>query len=253
MALSGKAYGNFFIKSLSKEISYLTENIKIMLVKDTYTPDEDLHVYLSSVRSHEVASGDGYTTGGITLTNKFLNYDAPTNTISLGADNVTWDDSSITARYAVIYDDFPATDNIKPLIAYVDFGRNYTSSESDFSLIWNDNVILIIQDIIDLIGAYSQKFPNVRKFLVTTPYIPNEVITISTGLGDTAGVTTVSGDTVVLPTSALLMDSDNTCKILLNGVQQIKGTEFIWDSIDSGHFSFALDVGDYFEIERIIP
>jgi hypothetical protein len=50
------------------------------------------------------------------------------------------------------------------------------------------------------------------------------------------------------------MISDNTCRIFLNGVQVRKGSgyDFVWDSTTTGHFTSILDVGDYFEIERII-
>lgn len=144
MALSGKMYGNALLKALTKEIGYIADTIKVMLCTNAYTPDQDTHIYKSSVVASEIASGGGYTTGGATLGNKAMTYTAGTNTIMLDADDTLWSNSSLTARYAVIYDDTPATDATKPLIGYVDLGKDYTSSNGDFKLVWNASGIFTI-------------------------------------------------------------------------------------------------------------
>jgi hypothetical protein len=143
MALSGKMYGNMLLKALNKEIDYDSDTIKVMLCTNSYTPDQDTHIYKSSV-TNEVASGGGYTTGGATLGNKTIVYSGPSNTITIDADDTLWSNSSITARYAVIYDDTPALDSAKPLLGYVDLGKDYTSSNGDFKLVWNSNGIFTI-------------------------------------------------------------------------------------------------------------
>jgi hypothetical protein len=104
----------------------------------------------------------------------------------------------------------------------------------------------------DILGQVA--VPVCRKFIVTTAFVANEVITLSTGAGASAGASTPSGDTVTLPASDAAMVADNTCRIRLNGVQQRKGSgnDFVWDSTTTGHFTSILDVGDYFEIEKII-
>jgi hypothetical protein len=91
-----------------------------------------------------------------------------------------------------------------------------------------------------------------RKFIVTAPFAANEVITLFTGAGGVSGTSTPSGDTMTLNASSSDMIADNTCNIFLNGVRQRKGTEFIWDSTTTGHFSLAMDIGDHFEIDRLI-
>lgn len=107
----------------------------------------------------------------------------------------------------------------------------------------------IVPDILQ-----SSMIPTTRKFIVTTAYVANEVITFSTGNGAASGRSTASGDTITLPASDNAMVADNTCRIYLNGVQQRKGSgnDFVWDSTTTGHFVSILDTGDYFEIERII-
>lgn len=60
--------------------------------------------------------------------------------VSLGAANVTWTSSTITARYALIYDNTPATN--KPLLGYVDFGADQSSSNGNFTITWASAGIL---------------------------------------------------------------------------------------------------------------
>ncbi len=43
----------------------------------------------------------------------------------------------MTARYAVIYDTTPGSSATDPLIAYVDFGSDQSSSAGTFSIVWD--------------------------------------------------------------------------------------------------------------------
>jgi hypothetical protein len=141
MAVSAKAYGNFVVKVLNKEVDWDTDTIKMMLCTSSYSPNQDTHIYKSSV-TNEVANGNGYTTGGATLTNKSITYDGATNVIKLDADDVTWANATITARYAVMYDDTPATDAEKPLICYIDFGADMSSINSNFTVAFDEAGII---------------------------------------------------------------------------------------------------------------
>ena len=132
---TAKMYGNAMLKALNKEVDWDTDTIKVMLCTSSYSPDQDNHIYKSSV-TNEVANGNGYTTGGITLTNKTIGYTGATNVIKLDADDITWSNSTITARYAVIYDDAGASDSLKVLLGYVDFGTDQISSSGNFTITW---------------------------------------------------------------------------------------------------------------------
>jgi hypothetical protein len=112
-----------------------------MLCTSTYVPDQDNHVFKDVSVTNEV-SGTGYTTGGTALTSKTLTYTAATNVIMFDAADVTWASSTITARYAVIYDDTPASN--KPLLGYVDFGADQSSSNGNFTITWDVNGIFTI-------------------------------------------------------------------------------------------------------------
>lgn len=92
--------------------------------------------------------------------------------------------------------------------------------------------------------------PKVRKFLVTADFAANEVIDISTGNGSTSGTATASGDTITsIGATSGDFDNDNRTRVRLNGYQNTKGTDAVWDSSTSFHFSVPLDVGDTFEVE----
>ncbi|MHB8124639.1 MAG: hypothetical protein ACYDEJ_03180 [Desulfitobacteriaceae bacterium] len=135
MAVTAKMYGNALLKALNKEVDWDADTIKVMLCTNLYTPNQDTHIYVSSV-TNEVASGNGYTTGGATLANKAITYTGATNVIMLNADDVVWANSTITARYAVIYDD-TGTAGTSVLLGYVDFGADQASSNGNFTITWD--------------------------------------------------------------------------------------------------------------------
>lgn len=141
--MASKLYGQFLSQALNKEIDWDTDTIKVALLSNSYTPDQDAHNYLDDVVSYEV-TGTGYTAGGATLANKTNSYNSGTNVITLDADDVTWSSSTITARYAVIYDASPATNATKPLIGYVDFGSDQSSSNGNFTITWDATGIVRI-------------------------------------------------------------------------------------------------------------
>jgi hypothetical protein len=55
----------------------------------------------------------------------------------LDAADTAWTSSTITARYAVIYDATPGTDATRPLIAYVDFGADVSTTAGTFTLTYD--------------------------------------------------------------------------------------------------------------------
>ena len=141
--MPSKLYGQFLSQALNKEIDWYTDTIKVALLTNSYTPDQDAHNYYDDVVANEV-SGTGYTAGGNTLANKTNTYNSGTNVIVLDADDTTWSSSTITARYAVVYDATPATNADKPLIGYVDFGSDQSSNNGNFTITWDATGIVRI-------------------------------------------------------------------------------------------------------------
>lgn len=141
--MPSKLYGNFLKQALNKEIDWDSDTIKVALLSSSYTPNQDTHDYYDDVVANQV-TGTGYTTGGITLTSKTSTYDGTNNVIVLDAADVTWSSSTITARYAVIYNDSGATNASKALIGYVDFGSDQSSTNGNFTITWDSTGIVRI-------------------------------------------------------------------------------------------------------------
>lgn len=134
--MASKMYGQFLSKALNKEVDYDSDTIKVALVSSAYTPNQDTHDYWDDVVTNEV-SGTGYTAGGLTLAGKTVTYDSANNVVVLDANDAVWASSTITARYAVVYDDSGATNAQKVLIGYVDFGSDQSSTNGNFTVTWD--------------------------------------------------------------------------------------------------------------------
>lgn len=123
------------------KINWATNDIRVMLVSSAYTPNQDAHDYLDDVKAFEV-SGTGYTAGGVALANKTVTKDDANNVIVLDADDATWANSTITARYAVIYNNTGASDAAKPLVTYLDLLSDQASNSGNFTVTWDATGIM---------------------------------------------------------------------------------------------------------------
>lgn len=140
---TSKAYGNLAKAMINKEVDWDTDDVRVMLVGSSYTPNQDTHDYLDDVQAYEV-TGTGYTAGGAALTGKTVTYDAANNVLVLDAADVTWANSTITARYAVVYDNTGGSAAAKPLIGFVDLVSDQASNNGNFTIEWDASGILRI-------------------------------------------------------------------------------------------------------------
>lgn len=109
-------------------IDFLTDTIKGTLHTTTWVPDIDTDEVFGDV-TDEVANGNGYTTGGVTLGSKTVVYTATGNisTFSSAAASWTAAGGSIVFRYLILWRD-STTD---PLIGYVDTGSTQTITDGN--------------------------------------------------------------------------------------------------------------------------
>ena len=142
MAVTAFLYGSAPAKLANKEIDWDTDTIKVALCTGSYIPNQDTHDYFNDV-TNEV-TGTGYTAGGATLASKTVTYTAGTNVTAFDAADVSWPTSTITARYAVVYVDTAGAASTDPLICYVDFGADVSSSAGTFSIQWDSAGIFTI-------------------------------------------------------------------------------------------------------------
>lgn len=120
------AGGTFTLFSKNKDdlrVNDLTgATVKVALVTSSYTPNTDSssgHSTFSDVSANEIAGGNGYTSGGASLSSMAAT--AITNGFKFGSADVTWTASggSIPAwRYAVMYVSGTLWGMTNPLIGY---------------------------------------------------------------------------------------------------------------------------------------
>ena len=141
MAVTAKLYGQGLMNmgggssAGGAPIDWLSDTIKVALCTSTYSPDQDAHDFFDDI-TNEVANGNGYTSGGATLANKTAGYTSGTNVIKFDGDDVSWTTSTITARYAIVYKSSGVA-STSPLIAYIDFGADVSSTAGTFQITWD--------------------------------------------------------------------------------------------------------------------
>ena len=92
-----------------------THTFKVLLTSSSYTPSASTHTVKADV-TNELSTANGYTSGGATLGS--VTWTRSGGTVTFDAADTQWTASggSITARYAVIYDDTAASDE---LVCYI--------------------------------------------------------------------------------------------------------------------------------------
>ena len=129
MAITQAMCTSFKIALLNGEMDFsgdTSQTFKIALFTNAATLNATTTAYATT---NEVANGNGYTTGGNTLTIST----APTSsgtTAFLDFADTTWTSASITARGALIY----KVGGTNPAIAVLDFGADKTSTAGDFTV-----------------------------------------------------------------------------------------------------------------------
>jgi hypothetical protein len=85
-------YGNHLLGQYSataaRRVDWVTDTIKCTLHTATYAPNQDTHTFASDL-TNELATGGGYTAGGVTLASKTTAYDSATNQTRLDAADVS--------------------------------------------------------------------------------------------------------------------------------------------------------------------
>lgn len=132
-------YNAFKKNIMNGGIDLDTNTVKVALVTSSHTPDQDADEDMADIDNQ--VEGTGYTAGGAELANKAVTADNTDNEGVFDADDVSWADSTITARGAIVYKSTgtPANDL---LICYIDFGEDKVSSGGTFTIAWAAEGIL---------------------------------------------------------------------------------------------------------------
>lgn len=121
------------------ELAYAADDIKVMLLTDAYVWDQDAHESYADVIANEVATGNGYAAGGLSLGTKSTEFDAALNRTRLKAANAVWtpgSGESLSAANAIIYKD-SGTDNTSWLMGFIDFGAVITAVGAPLTINWD--------------------------------------------------------------------------------------------------------------------
>lgn len=125
-------YDNFTKHCMAAEIKPITDTFRVILLTSGYTFDST-HDVLADLGANELATGNGYTTGGLILTGQTLTVNVD-DTI-LDFEDATWtgiggDIGPVTG--AAIFSDTSAGDM---LACYIDFGAPKTCAVDSTFLI----------------------------------------------------------------------------------------------------------------------
>ena len=136
-------YNSFFTDLSKGKIDLDTDTFKLMLVTSAYTPTKT-HAKRSDI-TNEV-TGTGYTAGGATLANVTVTQDNTNDLAKFDADDVSWANSTITARGAVLYKARGGAASADELVKYFDFGSDQSSVGAAFTVQFNANGILQVKN-----------------------------------------------------------------------------------------------------------
>jgi hypothetical protein len=146
--MSNVVYKSYYTDLLNGLADHFGGSIKVLLVTDSYSPDDTNHQFVSDIIAREV-TGTGYTTLGKPLTGRTQTWDTANtpHRLIFKADNLTWPSSTITARGAIVFRDTGSATN-SPLWCYFDFGSNQSSVGSDFIVQWDSTLgILLLEQV----------------------------------------------------------------------------------------------------------
>lgn len=119
-------------KILTNQGDWNSNTIKLALVTSSYIFSAT-HTQWSDASTYEVSNGNGYTTGGATMT-------CSSDNIMLDATDVTFTALTKTFRGAVMYIEGTIETITNPVLAYIlfdDTPNDIVMSGTDFVAIWN--------------------------------------------------------------------------------------------------------------------
>ena len=132
MAISQAMATSFKAEILDEVHDLVADTLKIALFTSSATINATTAAYSTT---NEVANGNGYATGGVTLANKAVGTAGTSTsggTAFFDADDPTWTSASFTARGALIYNNSASN----KAIAVLNFGGDFTVSSGTFRIVF---------------------------------------------------------------------------------------------------------------------
>jgi hypothetical protein len=126
----------------SAPIVWSSATIKTSLHTVTYVPNQDTDDFFNDA-TNEVSASGTYAAGGLTLGSKASTYDTATDQIRLDAADFSATGTTITARRAVVYNDTAGASTTDPVIGWVDFGADVSTTAGTFTIVWDATGIVV--------------------------------------------------------------------------------------------------------------
>lgn len=145
MAVTAHVYTKFALSLATKKVDLTADTLKVMLLSAyTVGSTQDTAQFVSDVLAVATeASGTGYTAGGVTIASPSFTETGHVYALDSATDP-SWASSTITAAFALLYDSTPGSNATNPVIAYIDFGGNVSTSGGTFTITLNASGILTL-------------------------------------------------------------------------------------------------------------
>ena len=130
---------------VTSAINLKSDTLKLSLHSSSWTPSVDDDDHFNDV-DNEVSSSGSYTAGiagGYSLASVTVTTDDTDDEGVFDAADVSITSATITARYAIIRKD-TGVSLTSPLVLYIDFGSNVSSTSGTFSIVFSSEGILNI-------------------------------------------------------------------------------------------------------------
>jgi hypothetical protein len=147
MAISGSGFYGLTLEKMMNATSLPTSGLEsesavsALLVTDSYTPAYDTHDFYNDI-TNEV-SGDGYSSGGETLTSTELTLAG--GVLTFDAADVSWESSTITsAMAAVLKFSRGGASSADELILLSDFVNAVSTTNGTLEIQWHSSGIMTV-------------------------------------------------------------------------------------------------------------
>lgn len=117
MAITVAWYGLGLLSLVDTPTDLEAVTLNLALATSSYTPNRDTDDFRNDFTTNEVANGNGYTTGGVTLSSVAWSYDSASDQVRLDFADPSWTfTASKSWQYGIVYIDTAGADSTDTLV-----------------------------------------------------------------------------------------------------------------------------------------
>lgn len=126
----------------AESIDLDTDDIRVMVLASTYTPDFVDHDFISDMDANEVAAGTSYSAGGIALAGKSMAISGGNAVLDATDLVIAQDATGFTDGFYVVFYKYNAVNTAARVIALGELGANKSIQGGPLTFNWNAAGIL---------------------------------------------------------------------------------------------------------------